>query len=97
MTGTEFIRRLSKATRYKPDVISRVLNAIPAVLLEGLSTDGQVSMPGVAKLKHVARKARMGHLPATGEKKFLPATVSISASIAPKLQTLYKEMMLGKD
>lgn len=63
---------------------AQILDAVVSALTEGLLEEGEVTLPGLGKLKATLRAARTGRNPQTGAEIEIPArtTVKFSASKA---------------
>ena len=67
MTKTELVRQLSDHAQVTRFQASEVLNGLREVAVEELSAGRAFTVPGIAKLSVVERKARRGRNPQTGE------------------------------
>ncbi len=74
MNKAQLIDAINDQTGITKKDIDTVLDALGAVATEELKTEtGEISLPGLGKLKAATRAARRGVNPATGEEIDIPA------------------------
>ncbi|MCW2748032.1 MAG: integration host factor [Nocardioidaceae bacterium] len=78
-----------KAGTSKTDADS-VLSALSEVLLEAVSKGEKVQIPGILSVERVARSARTGRNPSTGETIDIPAGFGVKVSAGTKLKAAAK-------
>ena len=64
---TELIERVAELTGVSRGEIRKVLNASFESIVEGMSQDGKVSLPGFGVFEVRSRRTYTGHNPRTGE------------------------------
>lgn len=75
MKKAELVEALEEKSGQSKAAINAVLDALPDVVLEGLKSQGTVTLPGVTKIDARSREARTMRNPSTGEPIEKPATV----------------------
>ncbi|HUS95237.1 MAG TPA: HU family DNA-binding protein [Hyphomicrobiaceae bacterium] len=80
MKKSELVDALADASGQSKSGVEAVLDALPGVLLSGLSGDA-VTLPGVAKFDARHRDARTVRNPATGASMVSPATTVASIKV----------------
>lgn len=78
MNKSELVAALATANGLSKKQADEVVESISAIISEALAAGDEVALPGIGKLSVVARAARTGRNPQTGEE------VKIAAKRAPK-------------
>ena len=74
MKKSELVDALAEASGQSKASVTAVIDALPAVVLDGMKSHGSVTLPGFIKVDAKAREARTMRNPATGEPVQKPAT-----------------------
>ncbi len=77
LTHTELVRATAKQTDLAINVVNDAINGAMVVIAEELRTVGEVNLKGIGKLTKVARPARPGRNPRTGEVVFIAASYGV--------------------
>lgn len=64
---------------------AQILDAVVCAITKGLFEEGEVSLPGLGKLKTAARAARTGRNPQTGAEIEIPARTTVKFSTSKAL------------
>lgn len=75
MKQADLIERINLSTLVEKKLIANVLACLGDVVTEELEAGGEVTLPGLGKLVSVAKPARTGRNPSTGETIDIPASV----------------------
>lgn len=86
MNKTEFISAVADETGIKKADTAKVIDAILAVTIRGLTANGEALLPGIGKLVRKERPARKGRNPKTGEVVDIPAGTSVKLRISAGLK-----------
>nr|WP_200940200.1 HU family DNA-binding protein [Aeromicrobium sp. Root495] len=90
MTRSDLVSALAeKAGTSKTDADS-VLSAFADVLVDAVAKGEKVSIPGILSVERVARAARTGRNPATGETIEIPAGHGVKVSAGSRLKAAAK-------
>ena len=73
MTKTQIMSALSEQTGLSKKEVTNVVETMVEMAYKEAKKNGEFTVPGLGKLVKVARKARMGRNPATGEEIKIPA------------------------
>ena len=92
MTKTDLIESVQgKAQRHYPSQLNKaqvgaILDALGDTAAEQLAGGGELTLPGIGKLKAGARKARIGRNPATGAAMTIPASTVVKFNVTQALK-----------
>lgn len=86
MNKTEFISAVADETGIKKTDTAKVIDAILAVTIRSLTTNGEALLPGIGKLVRKERPARKGRNPKTGEVVDIPAGTSVKLRVSAGLK-----------
>ncbi|KQY55866.1 integration host factor [Aeromicrobium sp. Root495] len=90
ITRSDLVSALAeKAGTSKTDADS-VLSAFADVLVDAVAKGEKVSIPGILSVERVARAARTGRNPATGETIEIPAGHGVKVSAGSRLKAAAK-------
>lgn len=78
MTKAEFIADVARRVHMPKTEASYVCEQVFDAMVEAVATSGSVSWPGFGKLEKVARAARKGRNPHTGETIDIPAKNAVT-------------------
>lgn len=84
-TKKEIVDALARKTNLSKTSVTLVLDALPSVVSDALIAEGNITLPGIGKLKTATRAARTGRNPRTGEVVNTPAKVVVKFSAAKAL------------
>lgn len=73
LSKDELINEIAESTDSTKVHIRHVLEQLSQVVNDALDNDGEITLPGIGKLKVAERKARAGRNPQTGEAIQIPA------------------------
>ena len=79
----------SKAGTSKAEA-DAVLSSFSEILLDSVSSGEKVSIPGILSVERVARAARTGRNPSTGETIDIPAGFGVKVSVGSRLKAAAK-------
>jgi len=82
MTQTQLVRELAEAGEISNKQAKGIIESLASVAIRETKKNGVFVVPGIGRLKLVARKARMGRNPATGEPIKIPAKKVVRFSVA---------------
>lgn len=82
MTKSQMLADLATATGLSKKDIGMVSEKLVEMAYSEVKKNGEFSLPGLGKLVKVARKARMGRNPATGESIKIPAKTVVKFRVA---------------
>lgn len=85
MTKKELIQAISSDVEMPLVVVEAVLDGLGRAATQALADGGEVTIPGLVKLKTKDRAARMSRNPRTGEPVEVPAKKVVSAKVAKQL------------
>ena len=80
MTQTQIVQTLADKCEINKKVAKSLLDALALMAVTEVKKNGLFVLPGIGRLVRVARKARMGRNPATGE------TIKIAAKTVVKFR-----------
>ena len=80
MTQTEIVQTLADKCEINKKVAKSLLDTFANMAVAEVKKNGVFNLPGIGRLVRVARKARMGRNPATGE------TIKIAAKTVVKFR-----------
>jgi DNA-binding protein HU-beta len=80
MTQTEIVQTLADKCEINKKTAKSLLDALALMAVTEVKKNGLFVLPGIGRLVRVARKARMGRNPATGE------TIKIAAKTVVKFR-----------
>ena len=67
ITKGQLIRDLAESTDLQRNHVRTLLEQLAEIIADALENDGEISLPGIGKLKASQRPARIGRNPATGQ------------------------------
>jgi len=67
ITKDQLIRDLAESTDLQRNDVRTLLEQLAEIIADALENDGEISLPGIGKLKAGERPARIGRNPATGQ------------------------------
>ena len=82
MTQTAFVKELAAVGGVTNKVAKEMIEAYAAIAIRETKKNGIFILPGIGRLKKVARKARKGRNPATGETIRIPAKKVVKFTVA---------------
>lgn len=82
MTQTEFVKKLAAVGEVTNKVAKEMIETYAATAIAETKKNGVFILPGIGRLKKVARKARKGRNPATGESIRIPAKKVVKFTVA---------------
>ena len=82
MSKTQIIGKLAEQVNLPKKAVAQVLNDLAALAVKETKGGGVFVIPGVGRTVKVARKARMGRNPATGESIKIPAKTVVKMRLA---------------
>lgn len=85
MNKQELIKAVAEKSVVTRGRAEEVLAALSTVVIEGLSDDGEVVLPGIGKLKLSERAARTARNPKTGESVDVPAKTVVKLGVSKGL------------
>lgn len=85
MTQAEIIRAIARDTGLKNAQVTMLLDALKALAIAEVRTTGEFVVPGFGRLVKVARGAREGRNPSTGEVIAIPAKTVVKFRIGRPL------------
>ncbi|HZJ95032.1 MAG TPA: HU family DNA-binding protein [Thiopseudomonas sp.] len=85
LSKDELISEIAESTDSTKVHIRHVLEQLSQVVNDALDNDGEITLPGIGKLKVAERKARAGRNPQTGEAIQIPAKKVIKLVAAKAL------------
>jgi len=85
LSKDELINEIAESTDSTKVHIRHVLEQLSQVVNDALDNDGEITLPGIGKLKVAERKARAGRNPQTGEAIQIPAKKVIKLVAAKAL------------
>jgi DNA-binding protein HU-beta len=92
LTKVEIIDALAKSTGFTKKDVNLVLDALAKLAYSEAKKNKKFTIPGIAIMKVVHRKAKVGRNPATGEQITIPARNVIKITVAKPC----KDAVLGK-
>lgn len=90
MTKAELIAMVAEATKSKKSDVERIVSSLGDVAAAELLGGGEVSLPGLGKLKAHQCKARTGRNPRTGKPIDIPAKTAVRFTVGKALKTALK-------
>lgn len=85
MNKNELIAAIAEETGVMRSEVTRVLNAFTDTVTTAVAAGEEVAIPGIGKIKTVARAARTGRNPKTGEAVEIPAKTAVKITPAKAL------------
>ncbi len=82
LTKTQTIAHLAEKAQLPKKQVAAILDELAALAVKHTKTGGQFVIPGLGKAVKVARKARMGRNPQTGESIKIPARTVVRFRLA---------------
>lgn len=67
ISKAQLINDIAEATDSSKSTISTVLEQLSEIVADALENDGEITLPGIGKLKVAERPARTGRNPQTGK------------------------------
>lgn len=67
ISKAQLINDIAEATDSSKNTISTVLEQLSEIVADALENDGEITLPGIGKLKVAERPARTGRNPQTGK------------------------------
>lgn len=92
LTKVEIISALAKTTGFTKKDVGTILDALAKLAYVEVKKNKKFTIPGIAIMKIVKRKAKVGRNPATGEQINIPARNVIKVTVAKPC----KDAVLGK-
>ena len=92
MTKSQIVGYFAKKFEVSKKAASTMIEEMAALAIAETKKNGAFVIPGIGKLVKVARKARMGRNPATGEAIKIPAKTVVKMRVAKAC----KEAIVGK-
>jgi len=92
LTKVEIINALAKKTGFTKKDVGLVLDELAKLSYSEVKKSKKFTLPGIAIMKVVRRKAKVGRNPATGQQITIPARDVIKISVAKPC----KDAVLGK-
>lgn len=86
MNQAELISAIAGDTGHSKTDVKHILDELAAKATHALSQGDEVTLPGIGKLKPVAKPARTGRNPATGEEIEIPAKTAVKFAAAKALK-----------
>ena len=86
----DLVNAISEKTGLNKRDSERVLNAFVESIGEALAKGEKVSIPGILSVERVARAARTGRNPSTGETIDIPAGFGVKVSVGSRLKAAAK-------
>ena len=91
LTKTQTIAHLAEKAQLPKKQVAAILDELAALAVKHTKAGGQFVIPGLGKAVKVARKARMGRNPQTGEAIKIPARKKVGFTVAKS----FKQSVLG--
>ena len=82
MTKSAILDALTGNTKLTKKDVGAVLDAMATLAYKEVKKNGEFVVPGIGKLVKIARKARMGRNPATGEQIKIAAKTVVKFRVA---------------
>ena len=82
MTKAQIMTALAEKTGMKKSEVVGMMDAVVEMAYSEVKKNGEFVVPGIGKLVKVARKAREGRNPATGESIHIPAKTVVKFRVA---------------
>jgi len=82
MTKSAILDALAGSTELTKKDVGAVLDAMATLAYKEVKKSGEFVVPGIGKLVKIARKARMGRNPATGEQIKIAAKTVVKSRVA---------------
>lgn len=82
MSKSQIIASLSEKTELSKKDVANLLDVMTTMAYSEVKKAGEFVVPGIGKLVKVARKARQGRNPATGETIQIPAKTVVKFRVA---------------
>lgn len=86
MNQAEFIDAVAEQTGVSKKDLKTILDAVGGVAHAELVDGGEVTLPGLGKLKTATKPARTGRNPATGDSIEIPAKTVVKFTVAKALK-----------
>ncbi|MDF1497322.1 MAG: HU family DNA-binding protein [Patescibacteria group bacterium] len=82
MTKSQMLTTLSEKCEMSKKDVTTLIEELTELAYKEVKKNGEFTLPGIGKLVKVARKARMGRNPATGETIKIPAKTVVKFRVA---------------
>lgn len=82
MTKSQLLSVLSESTEISKKDVGALMDKLMELAYTEVKKNGEFTVPGIGKLVKVARKARTGRNPATGETIQIPAKTVVKFRVA---------------
>jgi len=82
LTKSQLFATLSEKSGMSKKDVSEFMDTLVDLAYNEVKSSGEFTIPGVGKLVKVARKARMGRNPATGQEIQIPAKTVVKFRVA---------------
>lgn len=82
MTKSQILATLAEKTNISKKDVTLLMDTFTEMAYSEVKGSGEFTVPGIGKLVKVARKARMGRNPATGEEIKIPAKTVVKFRVA---------------
>jgi DNA-binding protein HU-beta len=82
MTKSELLATLSESTGMSKKDVGNLFDSLATLAYKEVKKGGEFVLPGFGKMVKVARKARMGRNPATGQQIKIPAKTVVKFRLA---------------
>lgn len=86
MSKTDLVAFIAEETGLTKADSARALDAMMAGVVEGLKSEGKVTLTGFATFAAKKKEAKMGRNPRTGESVKIPARVAVTVKAGSKLK-----------
>jgi DNA-binding protein HU-beta len=90
ISRNELVAALAKKADTSKTEADAVLSAFSEILVESVAGGDKVSIPGILSVERVARAARTGRNPSTGETIDIPAGFGVKLSVGSRLKAAAK-------
>jgi DNA-binding protein HU-beta len=90
ISRNELVAALAKKADTSKTEADAVLSAFSDILVESVAGGDKVSIPGILSVERVARAARTGRNPSTGETIDIPAGFGVKLSVGSRLKAAAK-------
>lgn len=86
MSSKKLIEDVAAATGETRAKVKAILEATGAALADGIKSGGDITLPGIGKLRTKHRASRVGRNPKTGEEVQIPARVAVKFTASKALK-----------
>ena len=90
ITKDQLIGDLAEATSLPKASVRNLLDQLAEIVGDALENDGEITLPGIGKLKVSERPARTGRNPQTGAEIKIPAGKRVKVTAGSKLKAAVK-------